>query len=232
MRLLLIAAVLPGVFIMHYVYKKDWVEKEPMGLIVKLLIFGALSVVPAVLMELFGTYLVYGSIDEPDYVTKTQIFLDNFVVVAISEELCKYLFLKKITWKHPSFDYRFDAIVYSVSVSMGFAILENVMYIFDHGLSIALTRALISIPGHACFAITMGVFYGQAKLFEKLEKKTAVRRNLFFSVLIPVLMHGFFDYCLSFDSGLYTILFYLFIIITDIICLLVIKNFSKKDYAI
>jgi RsiW-degrading membrane proteinase PrsW (M82 family) len=232
MRLLLIAAVLPGLFIMYYVYKKDWVEKEPIGLIIKLLVFGAIAVVPAVLLELLGSFIVYGGIDEPSLVTRTQVFLDNFVVVAVSEELCKFLFLKKITWKHPAFDYRFDAIVYSVSVSMGFAILENIMYVFEHGLSIALTRALISIPGHACFAVTMGVFYGQAKLNERLERKSPMKTDLFMAVLLPVLMHGFFDFCLSIDSGLYTALFYVFIIVADIICLRLIKNFSKKDYSI
>ena len=232
MRLLLIAAVLPGLFIMYYVYKKDWVEKEPIGLIIKLLVFGAIAVVPAVLLELLGSVIVYGGIDEPSMVTRTQVFLDNFVVVAVSEELCKFLFLKKITWKHPAFDYRFDAIVYSVSVSMGFAILENIMYVFEHGLSIALTRALISIPGHACFAVTMGVFYGQAKLNERLERRSPMKTDLFMAVLLPVLMHGFFDFCLSIDSGLYTALFYVFIIVADIICLRLIKNFSKKDYSI
>lgn len=232
MRLLLIAAVLPGLFIMYYVYKKDWVEKEPIGLIIKLLVFGAIAVVPAVLLELLGSFIVYGGIDEPSMVTRTQVFLDNFVVVAVSEELCKFLFLKKITWKHPAFDYRFDAIVYSVSVSMGFAILENIMYVFEHGLSIALTRALISIPGHACFAVTMGVFYGQAKLNERLERRSPMKTDLFMAVLLPVLMHGFFDFCLSIDSGLYTALFYVFIIVADIICLRLIKNFSKKDYSI
>ena len=232
MRLLLTAAVLPGLFIMYYVYKKDWVEKEPMGLIVKLLVFGAISVVPAILLELLGSFVVYGGIDEPSLVTKTQVFLDNFVVVAVSEELCKYIFLKKITWKHPAFDYRFDAIVYSVSISMGFAILENIMYVLDHGLSVAITRALISIPGHACFAVTMGVFYGQAKLNEKLGSRNALKTDLFMAVFLPVLMHGFFDFCLSCDSGLYTALFYVFIIAADIVCLRVIKNFSKKDYSI
>ncbi|MBP5600381.1 MAG: PrsW family intramembrane metalloprotease [Lachnospiraceae bacterium] len=232
MRLLLIAAVLPGLFIMYYVYKKDWVEKEPIGLIIKLLVFGAIAVVPAVLLELLGSVIVYGGIDEPSFVTRTQVFLDNFVVVAVSEELCKFLFLKKLTWKHPAFDYRFDAIVYSVSVSMGFAILENIMYVFEHGLSIALTRALISIPGHACFAVTMGVFYGQAKLNERLERRSPMKTDLFMAVLLPVLMHGFFDFCLSIDSGLYTALFYVFIIVADIICLRLIKNFSKKDYSI
>ena len=232
MRLLLIAAVLPGLFIMYYVYKKDWVEKEPIGLIIKLLVFGAIAVVPAVLLELLGSVIVYGGIDEPSMVTRTQVFLDNFVVVAVSEELCKFLFLKKITWKHPAFDYRFDAIVYSVSVSMGFAILENIMYVFEHGLSIALTRALISIPGHACFAVTMGVFYGQATLNDRLERRRPMNTDLFMAVLLPVLMHGFFDFCLSIDSGLYTALFYVFIIVADIICLRLIKNFSKKDYSI
>ena len=232
MRLLLIAAILPGLFIMYYVYKKDWVEKEPMSLLIKLLVFGAIAVIPAVLMELGGSYVVYGEFNEPFFATKKQIFLDNFIVVAFSEEICKFIMLKKITWKHPAFDYRFDAIVYSVCVSMGFAVLENIMYLFDHGLSIAATRALISIPGHACFAIVMGVFYGQAKLWERIGQMSKMRVDLILAVFLPVLMHGFFDYCLSFEAGIYTLLFYAFIIAADIICFLVVKNFSKNDFAI
>ena len=228
LRMLIALAVLPGLFILFYVYKKDKVEKEPRRLLIKLFIFGALSIIPAVIYEMVAEGFLESSVtDGMDPILLTAI--DNFLAIALAEELFKYLFLKKGSWKHPAFDYRFDAIVYAACVGMGFAITENIMYVVQDGLSVALLRAITSIPGHACFAICMGIYYGEAKLSEKMgnaARSKSLRRK---ALWMPVLMHGFYDFCLSLDSGVMIGVFFVYIIIVDIVILKKIKKYSRED---
>lgn len=121
MTILLLAALLPPLFLMIKIYKLDKVEKEPGGLIVKLLLFGVLTTVPAAFLEsvLIGAV---GSVISP----KTTLFIlvENFFCVGLVEEGVKYFALKKGSWNHPAFNYTFDGIVYAVAVSIGFAAAE------------------------------------------------------------------------------------------------------------
>ena len=78
------------------------------------------------------------------------------IFVGLIEEGSKFFFLYRFTWKDKAFNYRFDGIVYAVFVSLGFAALENVFYVFNYGTGVALQRALLTIPGHMSFAVYMG----------------------------------------------------------------------------
>ena len=86
-----------------------------------------------------------------------------FIVVALSEEGFKYLLLKKRTWYSGEFNCQFDGIVYAVFVALGFALWENISYVLMYGLGTAAVRAVTAVPGHACFGVFMGAFYGLAK---------------------------------------------------------------------
>ena len=228
MNWLVALAVIPGLLIILYVYKKDKVEKEPKRLLIKLLIFGAISVIPAVIYEVFAEGLLESRItDGMDELLIVAI--DNFLAIALAEELFKYLFLKWGSWKHPAFDYRFDALVYSICVGMGFAITENIMYVVQDGFKVAVFRALTSIPGHACFAICMGIYYGEAKLMEKMgfaARSKALRRK---ALWMPVLMHGFYDFCLSVDLWWMLVVFFVYIIVTDVVMIMKIRKYSRED---
>lgn len=157
------------------------------------------------------------------------LLIDNFVCVALIEECCKYFFLKKGSWNHPAFDYCFDAIVYSVVVSLGFAAIENIMYVFQNGLHVALLRAVTAIPGHTIFGIFMGHYYGMAKMKERLGDLSASASYRRKAVFVPVCLHGFYDFTASMQSTLMTGVFFIFIIFMDIIAIRSIKDYSKRD---
>jgi RsiW-degrading membrane proteinase PrsW (M82 family) len=140
------AAVLPAMVLLIYVYRKDVTEKEPGNLLFNLLLLGALSTVFASMTELLGQH-VLDSISFESETMKNAILY--FIVVALSEEGFKYLLLRYRTWKEPNFNCTFDGVVYAVFVSMGFAIIENIKYVFAYGLGTALIRAVTAIPGHA-----------------------------------------------------------------------------------
>ena len=225
MRYLLLLAIAPGAFIVYKVYKQDTIEKEPAGLIKKLLIAGALSVIPALILEIIASCISDAICGESGSIIR--IAVDAFIATALVEEGCKLFFLKKITWNNPEFNYTFDAIVYAVSVSMGFAILENIAYVLSNGFGNAIMRALTAIPGHAVFAVYMGYNYGLAKLCDAYGSKRGVKRYKKMALLTSVLLHGFYDYCLMRGTGLSVLVFFIFVIILFIITY---KNLGKYSF--
>lgn len=231
MSILLAAALLPPLILMVMIYRMDKIESEPVGLIAKLVIFGAIGCIPACILEVIGCGIVGNIFSSASVIG---LAVTNFLVVALAEEFVKRFFLKRITWNNPEFDYRFDAVVYAVSVSLGFAALENVLYVFggkyfSEAMAIARTRAVISIPGHCIFGIFMGYYYGLAKYASKIGDAEMEKHNMRMSLLVPVLLHGFFDFALSLDNSVMYVLFFVYIIIMDIIAIRSIRKYARED---
>ena len=170
-----LAAVIPAAILMCYIYKKDRIEREPPWLLGSLVLLGVAAALVAIVLEILGQSILDSlvSVNNPKY-----ILLLAFLVVAAVEEGTKFFFLYRRTWRDPNFNYRFDAIVYAVFVSLGFAAFENIKYVFNYGLSVALPRALLAIPGHMGFAVFMGFFYGRAKLCFTFGDRSGCKHNL------------------------------------------------------
>ncbi len=90
-------------------------------------------------------------------------FFDSFFLAAIPEEISKWLVLYWIVWKSREFDEHYDGIIYAVFVSLGFALVENIMYVVNRGMGVALIRAVLSVPGHGSFGVLMGYYFSLAK---------------------------------------------------------------------
>jgi len=221
-----LAAVIPAVYLMRYIYKCDTVEKESPALLLKLVVMGVCSALAAIVFEYIGMSILPHLVDENSDAYKIIL---AFLVVAVVEEGTKFFFLKRSTWRDPGFNYRFDGIVYAVFVSLGFAAFENIRYVLGYGLSTAVTRAFLAVPGHMGFAVFMGVFYGRAKLCENRGDRAGMKRNLFFGYLIAVLLHGFYDSCAMIGNVLASVLFAVFVVLMYIIVLRVIKRESLTD---
>ena len=220
-----LAAVLPAAALMYYVYKHDKIEKEPMDLLLKC----ALSGVYAAVLSVAGESLFEMIMSNFTYSNVTSYAIATAIMVAAVEEFSKLLFLKKRTWNDPNFNYLFDAVVYSVFVSLGFAAIENVLYVFQYGLSIAIARALLAIPAHLGFSVMMGVYYGQAKAAEIYGKKKDYRKYILAAYFVPVIMHAIYDACALSESGTATIIFLVFVVIMDIVVFKTIKKGSSVD---
>lgn len=239
MPVLTLLAVIPSVFLLIKVYQADKVEKEPAPLLFKLFIKGLESaffaaVVEALLIN-FGlnTLVRLGLIEgEGSFLYHA---IEAFLIVAVAEEGFKYYFLKKTTWNHPAFDYRFDAVVYAVFVSLGFATIENILYVWGSqiesgtGLQLSVYRGVLSVPAHCVFAVAMGIHYGAAKYAQGHEQFDLEEAGLRKALLVPVLMHGFFDFALMMNQPLYTGLFFVFVILADYRALKAVGRASQTD---
>jgi len=205
-----LAAVLPAAFLMRYIYRQDTIEKEPAGLLVSLIFMGILAALVSIALEFVGQTVLRSLVDanSPAYT-----ILMAFLIVAVVEEGTKFLFLKRRTWRDPNFNFRFDGVVYAVFVSLGFAAFENIEYIFHYGLSVAVPRALLAIPGHMGFAVFMGAFYGRAKLYDDSGLLAGRTANLWAAYLVAVLLHGFYDACAMIGSFYSTAAFVGFVVV-------------------
>lgn len=224
--ILIAAAVIPAVVLAVKVYKADRLEKEPTSLLVSLVFYGIIATALAMGTERLGTALLARRYTEDSVEYRAIMY---FVVVALSEEGFKYLLLKWRTWRSPSFNCQFDGVVYAVFVSLGFALWENIGYVLMYGFSTALVRAVTAIPGHACFGVFMGVWYGAAKKYENYGQTGRSRLYRWMGLLLAVLMHGCYDFIASIEETGYAWAFFAFIAVLFIAAWLIVKRASKGD---
>lgn len=222
----LLAALLPALFLMRYIYRKDTVEKEPKGMLVGLVFLGVAAALVAMAFEFAGKSLLLSFLGEDD---PAYSIVMAFLIVAVVEEGAKFLFMLWRTWRDPNFNYRFDGIVYAVFVSLGFAAFENISYVMGYGLTTAIFRALLAIPAHMGFAVFMGYFYARAKLCSDLGNARWRRLNLWAAYLVAVLLHGFYDACVLMGTILSTLLFIVFVVVMYIVVIRLVKKESRTD---
>lgn len=158
--LLLALALAPGIAIIFFIIARDRYDREPFGLLLKSFFLGVLSCVPALFIQLGAEKLASG-VDGLNP-TLYRMFL-AFVIVAFSEEGSKYFMLVRSPYRNRAFNEPLDGIVYSLMIGMGFATLENIGYVYQHGVGTGILRMVLSVPAHGCFAVLMGYYVGLAK---------------------------------------------------------------------
>ena len=183
----LLLAIAPAMIFVIFIYLKDKIEKEPISFLIKNFFLGAFGsiIITLILGVLFNS--IYPLTDEKSVF---QQFIKAFVVVALVEEFSKYVIVKYYAQKNKEFNEPFDGIVYALTVSMGFAALENVLYILQYGVSTGITIAFTAVPAHATFGILMGYFMGKAKF-----SKNRIQLNLL-GLLGATIFHGFYNFFL------------------------------------
>ena len=194
---LIALAMGPGIAICIFIYYKDRYNKEPAKNLIFSFILGIFCVIPAIIFQ-----MVLMPYIEP-YMPGSIVFtaIATYGIIAFSEELSKFWVLRGYAYPKKIFDDPFDGIIYSIMVGMGFATIENVGYVLQHGWIVGIYRMFLSIPGHATFAVLMGYHVGLAKF------NPAKRKGQFFLALFwPILFHGTFDFFLMYGkTGLHVL---------------------------
>lgn len=226
----LIPALLPVALILWYVYRLDKVEREPLGFVLKVLAMGAVFSIPCAGVERFMESFLSQLYDTS---TVKYAFIENTVGVALIEEFSKWLVLMIFVWKNQNFDFRYDGVVYAVTSSLGFAALENVLYVINFGTSVSIGRAIFAIPGHATFGVFMGFFMSRAKAASD-RKSGGVFLLKLLALIFPMFIHGTYDFLLSeqIDSLGLQYIFYIFVIVLDIFAWRMIHHEFKTDQRI
>lgn len=186
---LLFVSLAPVFIIAFYVYNRDKYEKEPFSLLLKALTIGFLCAFPVVIIERILTALYRGpeGMNEAAYTA--------FIVAGLTEEGVKFLAFYLFFWKNRNFNEKFDGIVYAVYIALGFAAIENILYVFMGGYSVGILRALTAVPAHALFGIMMGYYFGLARFSPKYRLLCIIA-----AFNLPFISHGIYDFLIMGNS--------------------------------
>jgi len=226
--ILIILAILPVGLICWHISNKAH-NSEPVGMLILLFVLGCVSCIPAAVMEVFFSGIIGF---EPT--TDTNIiatFIHTFFGVAFIEEVVKWVSCYLVGFNNKAFDKAYDMIIYAVFTALGFAFLEDILYIFgsENAIAVAVMRAVISIPGHACFAIIMGYYLSLVRYYANFKNRGKEILYTLFSILIPSFIHAIFDTLLIKENFIYTLLFFVFIIAVNLLCFMNANKLYKKN---
>ena len=201
-------ALIPTIIIFSAVLKKTpTIKKEPFKRVAKVFIMSAVSTIIAGILEIIGTIILAlavfmpkasgTKIDSSEIENASMIFLFALCLLVIgpAEEACKYFTFKRNIFNDREFDHTYDGVVYGAAAALGFATLENVIYVLQYGLLTGLLRAILSVPLHAFTGILMGYYFGLSKFkkYNNIEYDKNPQRRAF---LISVVVHGMYDFLL------------------------------------
>ena len=222
--ILIVAAILPAILLWVYTCRRD-AQPEPMSQMLKAFLYGALICLPVSFVEQGISVLLFGPGGQPATLTGSTI--EAFLVAAVPEEGFKLLALWLILRKNPYFDEHYDGIVYAVCVGLGFAAIENLGYVLgnaDAWLSVAVSRALLAVPGHYAFAVIMGYYYSR---YHFGQKSVRTLLSIFF---VPVLAHGCYD-AFALSGSVEPLLGGISFIVLIFFCIKLHKNARQKILA-
>ena len=193
--LTVIVAAAPSLFLLTFFYLKDRYEREPLQHI--LMAFG---------LGLYAMIAAHGiASTAEEWVSREWLMMggelaklfDAFVLSGFVEELAKWVVLVAAIYHWDEFDEPLDGVVYGVAVALGFATLENLMFVTRLGLGVAWMRALFAVPAHALFGATMGYYAGRCKF----DRGGKLWRDRALCLFAPTGFHGCYDYALHRGMG-------------------------------
>jgi RsiW-degrading membrane proteinase PrsW (M82 family) len=181
---LVLAGALPALIAMYYVDRVDAARPEPRWSLRKVAIAGAVITIPCIIIEVLLARVA-------PLLGWNRVLFSAFVVAAAVEEIAKLLCVRWFIWRAPEFDERMDGIVYATRAALGFALVENMLYLLQAQsagglLGMYVGRALFAVPGHAIWTGLMG-YYAARRRFD------GVGPGLFGGLVIAILLHGTYD---------------------------------------
>ncbi|ADU30106.1 glutamic-type intramembrane protease PrsW [Evansella cellulosilytica] len=176
---LITVGIAPAIALLCFFYLKDDFEQEPIYMVIRCFLFGALLVFPIMFIQFV--------LHEEGFVQS--VLIEAFIQSALIEEFLKWFIVVLVVYHHVNFNQRYDGIVYATAVALGFASAENILYLLSNGLETAFFRAIFPVSSHALFGVVMGYYLGRAKFTHNSNFM-----YLFFSFCYPFLLHGLYNY--------------------------------------
>ena len=230
---LFIGSIAPVALLLWYIYKKD-AHKEPPWQLCKSFLLGCAATVPICIVEIIVGFFV--STDSNEVGNGLGLFLSTLIGIGIIEELFKWLIVRFSNYNNINFNESFDALVYAVFASLGFAVVENLMYVFLSVLNGVLAsfvtliaRFITAVPGHFFFGISMGYFFAKAKKAQVEQNRPHEVRYLILSILVPSFIHTIYDYLLLAGTNDGIVIWLTLLVVCYIVAIKLIKRSSKEN---
>lgn len=211
--------------IMIYIYERDKIEKEPIILIVLMIIMGVISV--------YLSREAWNIITEKIPEIKEEVVNKNWYArilicygqIAFIEESIKYIILNLMIYRNKNYNYMYDGIIYSTSISLGFALMEGIEYGIGNGIILSLIRSILTIPMHASYGIIMGYYISKGKK----EKESRSMYYRYMALIAPIVIHGTSDYMLSILTNKYQIIYIIYSVMIYIFALKKVNELARFD---
>ncbi len=198
--LLLALSLAPGLALVIFIYLKDKYEREPLKQVGKAFLYGALSAVVLLIFWFILKNLGITTNSNPDGTLQGTLDL-AFLEAAIPEETLKWAVFLLYFYKLKDFNEWFDGIVYASVISLGFATVENVLYVVQSGVTTGIIRALFAVPAHFMDGVTQGFFFSLAKF----DKNKLI--NITLALVSAIILHGIYDFLLFAQMKIFLLLF-------------------------
>ena len=225
-----LASIIPILIILAVIYNMSEVKRQPIWCIALLFIGGILSwVMVRYISKYLGNDIYKSQVEINESLGDKGFFLVSFGIIAIIEELSKYIVITIMCFKNKLFKNPYDGIMYAVCISLGFAFIENIMYINNYGMSVAISRAIFSIPAHASFGIIMGYYLGVSKMCSDKGEYSQSALTRYLAFFISLLFHGFYDFLLNFNTQSIYIIFIVYVIIMYCFVIFLLLRLNKID---
>jgi RsiW-degrading membrane proteinase PrsW (M82 family) len=177
-------STIPGIAFMVLILRMDRREPEPLRLVAKVIGLGAAGAVVAALVELALDAAPLFRLEGLAGAAAV-----SFIQIAPIEEACKLAVVLLFAWGNPAFNEENDGIVYVGASALGFALLENILFVARGGIGTGVLRAFTSIPLHLFTGIVAGLFIGRAKFAGARARPLLVLAGFGLAWLI----HGLYD---------------------------------------
>ena len=185
----------PGVFWLWLIYQRDKYIPAPVHLVVRTFLWGIAVSVPVVVVEGILARVAGFELGSVTELRLAEVAYTSFVVAGMTEELAKYLVVKRTVYDSPYFRQPLDGIIFSAAAALGFASIENVGYMLSSGLGVILIRGPFSTLAHVLFSVVWGYTLGV------LKQGKARPYMATFSLLAAMALHGLFDFLLLADPA-------------------------------
>lgn len=209
---------------MLYIATKSKLKRDSKDLITELMLSTAyITIFLCSIFALLGDVILAYMLD-----SESVVFwgVRSFIRIALLEETIKYRILTSSTWTNKEFDHKFAAVVFAVAVGMGFAIAENIEYAIEFGIDATVRRFYTAVPMHCAYAVLMGWFYGKAKEIELLGNFKMVRQYKLLALIVPVIVHGTYDFLIF---AKYYLEYEAFTAIIFLFCYFKVDYLAKRD---
>lgn len=225
-----LASIIPVLIILAVIYNMSEVKRQPIWCLAMLFAGGILSwIIVRYISKYLGNDIYKSQVEINESLGDKGFFLVSFGIIAIIEELSKYIVITIMCFKNKFFKNPYDGIMYAVCISLGFAFVENIMYINNYGMSVTISRAIFSIPAHASFGIVMGYYLGVAKLCSDKGEASSSALTRYSAFFIPLIFHGFYDFLLNFNTESIYIIFLIYVIVMYAFVIFLLFRLNKVD---
>lgn len=188
----------PAIIWLSFWLREDDLHPEPNKYIILTFVFGMLAVPVALAVQMGVNFFLLGDVDITDAVhTVPLIGMITIFIWSASEEISKYLAAKWAALNKQVHDEPMDDMIYLITAALGFAALENALYLFgpllDGHTELAIATGNMRFIGATLLHVATAAIIGSFRAFSHFKLQEAKKRYVWSGVILAIVLHAIFN---------------------------------------